>query len=67
MIFDNIKNAKTYFNLDEKIKKGLEFILNNKDYLDDVLSKGAERASYVAYKTLNKVYKKVGLIPRKRG
>lgn len=29
MIFDNIKNAKTYFNLDEKIKKGLEFILNN--------------------------------------
>ena len=29
MIFDNIKNAKTYFNLDEKIKKGLEFIINN--------------------------------------
>ena len=29
MIFDNIKIAKTYFNLDEKIKKGLEFILNN--------------------------------------
>lgn len=29
MIFDNIKNAETYFNLDEKIKKGLEFILNN--------------------------------------
>lgn len=46
----------------EKIK-----ILSNKDYIDDVLKTGAERAERLAYRTLSKVYKKVGLIPRKRG
>ena len=30
--------------------------------LNDVLSKGAERASQTAYKTIRKVYKKSGLI-----
>lgn len=29
MIFDNIKNASAYFNLDEKIKEGLLFLQNN--------------------------------------
>lgn len=29
MIFDNIKNASTYFNLSHDIKMGLEFILQN--------------------------------------
>lgn len=42
-------------------------LLQNKDYLDSVLAIGADKASYIAYKTLNKVYKKVGLLPRKRG
>ncbi len=41
-------------------------LLQDKDYLDTVLAKGAEKASYIAYKTLNKVYKKVGLLPKKR-
>ena len=41
-------------------------LLKNKDYLDDVLSGGAYRAERLAYKTLGKVYKKVGLVPRKR-
>lgn len=41
-------------------------LLTNKDYLDDVLKVGAERAERIAYKTLNKVYKKVGLLQRKR-
>ena len=51
----------------EPIRQEKNRLLANKDYLDDVLKAGAERASYVAYKTLNKVYKKVGLVPRKRG
>ena len=42
-------------------------LLQSKDYLDDVLKDGAERAERLAYRTLNKVYKKVGLVPRKRG
>lgn len=42
-------------------------ILANKDYIDDVLKNGAERAERLAYRTLSKVYKKVGLVPRKRG
>lgn len=39
-------------------------LMNNKDYLEEVYTKGAETASKVAYKTLNKVYKKVGFVPR---
>lgn len=35
-------------------------LLSDKAYLDEVLKKGAERASYTANKTLNKVYKKIG-------
>lgn len=42
-------------------------LLQDKGYLDQVLSNGAERAERMAYKTLSKVYKKVGLVPRKRG
>lgn len=40
-------------------------LMKNKDYLEDVYNKGAERANQIAYKTLSKVYKKVGFIPRK--
>ena len=42
-------------------------LLNDKAYLDEVLKNGAERAERLAYRTLSKVYKKVGLVPRKRG
>ncbi len=35
-------------------------LLSDKAYLDEVLKTGAERASYTANKTLNKVYKKIG-------
>ena len=35
-------------------------LLADKAYLDGVLKSGAERAEYVANKTLNKVYKKIG-------
>lgn len=42
-------------------------LLSNKDYLDDVLKNGAEKAAKMAYRTLGKVYKKVGLVSPKRG
>lgn len=51
----------------EPIRLEKNKILSNKDYIDDVLKVGAERAAKAAYKTLSKVYKKVGLVPRKRG
>ena len=41
-------------------------LLANKDYLDNVLKQGAEFAERLAYRTLGKVYKKIGLVPRKR-
>ena len=50
----------------EPIRQEKNKILTDKDYLDDVLKAGAERAERLAYRTLNKVYKKVGLVPRKR-
>ena len=36
-------------------------ILGDKQYINDVLKSGAERASYLALRTLRKVHKKVGL------
>ena len=42
-------------------------ILSDKEYIDGVLKNGAERAERIAYRTLGKVYKKVGLVQRKRG
>lgn len=38
--------------------------LNNKDFLEEVYKKGAKKAEEKAYKTLAKVYKKVGFIKR---
>ena len=39
-------------------------ILTDKAYLESVYKAGAEKASYVANKTLRKVYKKVGFVAR---
>lgn len=39
-------------------------LLKNKDYLEEIYRKGAEKAENAARKTLRKVYKKVGFIPR---
>lgn len=41
-------------------KKRLD-LLNNKDYLEQVMKDGRDKASYLARKTLSKVYRKVGL------
>ena len=37
-------------------------LLADKAYLNETLKNGAERASRLAYRTLNKVYKKIGLV-----
>ena len=47
------------------IKKKYSEIINDKAYLESVLSNGAENAYYKAQKTLSKVYRKVGFIPNK--
>lgn len=36
----------------------------DKSYLNELCKTGAEKAGYIANKTLRKVYKKVGLVPR---
>ncbi len=46
------------------IREEAERLLKDKAYLESVYRKGAEKASYVAEKTLRKVYKKVGFIQK---
>ena len=46
------------------IREETERLLSDKAYLESVYRSGAERAAYVANRTLSKVYKKVGLLPR---
>ena len=46
------------------IREETQRLLSDKAYLEGVYRAGAEKASYVAEKTLRKVYKKVGLLAR---
>ena len=46
------------------IREEAQRILADKAYLESVYKAGAEKAGYVANKTLRKVYKKVGFVPR---
>lgn len=46
------------------IRQKTEDLLKNKDYLEQVYTEGAQRAGYIARKTLDKVYRKVGFIKR---
>ena len=39
-------------------------LLQDKAYLESVYRAGAEKAGYIANKTLRKVYKKVGFVAR---
>lgn len=47
----------------EPIQSKVKELINNKTYLEEIYKKGAERANYVATKTLRKMQKKIGLIP----
>ncbi len=50
----------------EPIQQEQKRLLADKAYLESVLKEGADKANYLANKTLAKVYKKVGFIPRIR-
>lgn len=54
LISDSLKDLR---------KKYFEYI-KDKQYLEKVMEQGAQKASYIANKTLRKVYKKVGFLPR---
>ncbi|MEA4921268.1 MAG: tryptophan--tRNA ligase [Clostridiaceae bacterium] len=47
------------------IREKINYYIDNKDYLDAVDKAGAEKASVFAQRTLDKVYKKVGLVLEK--
>ena len=49
------------------IQEKTQYLLGNKDYLESIYAKGAERAAKLARKTLDKVYRKVGFVPASRG
>ena len=46
------------------IREKTEDLLRNKDYLQQVYTEGAQKASYLARKTLDKVYRKLGFVKR---
>ena len=46
------------------IQEEASHLIADKAYLQSIYQNGAQRASYLAEKTLRKVYKKVGFIPR---
>ncbi len=46
------------------IREEASRLMKDKAYLESVYKAGAEKASYVAEKTLRKVYKKVGFVAR---
>ncbi|MGL5149447.1 MAG: tryptophan--tRNA ligase, partial [Clostridium sp.] len=46
------------------IQERVKNILGDKSYLEGVYKAGADKAGYVAMKTLRKMQKKIGFIPR---
>ena len=46
------------------IREEAQRLMADKAYLEDTYRQGAERASRIAGRTLSKVYKKVGFLPR---
>jgi tryptophanyl-tRNA synthetase len=47
----------------EPIQTKVKELISNKEYLESIYKKGAEKANYVANKTLRKMQKKIGFIP----
>ena len=46
------------------IREEASRLMQDKAYLESVYKAGAEKASYIAEKTLRKVYKKIGFVAR---
>jgi len=56
-----VKVAEAVIEMLRPFRERSEDLLKNKDYLDQLQHQGAEKAARVAERTMNKVYKKVGL------
>jgi tryptophanyl-tRNA synthetase len=50
----------------EPVRNRFNELMADKAYLESIMKNGAEKANYMASKTLSKVYKKVGFVPRIR-
>ena len=50
----------------DPIRNRFNELMADKAYLESIMKNGADKANYMASKTLSKVYKKVGLLPRIR-
>ena len=48
------------------IKNKFNSLMSDKPYLETIMKNGAEKAYYLSNKTLSKVYKKVGFVPKIR-
>ncbi len=48
------------------VREKAEDLLKNKDYLEQIYADGAGKAAYLARKTLDKVYRKVGFVKKPR-
>ena len=48
------------------IREKFDLLMKNKDYLENCYTEGAKQAAYIAEKTMDKVFKKVGLVKRIR-
>ena len=46
------------------LREESERIMKDKAYLESVYKEGAERAAYLAQKTLSKVYRKIGFVAK---
>lgn len=46
------------------IREKTEDLLKNKDYLEQVYRDGAQKANFIARKTLSKVHRKIGFVAR---
>tara|TARA_B100000900_G_scaffold203911_1_gene172921 strand:- start:3640 stop:4647 length:1008 start_codon:yes stop_codon:yes gene_type:complete len=46
------------------VREKYEDLISCRDYLDEILVTGSKKASYIASKTLTKVYRKIGLVKK---
>jgi tryptophanyl-tRNA synthetase len=64
--YADLKNDTAEIVIEElrSIREESEKLMKDKEYLQSIYQKGAEKAEEMARKTLRKVYKKVGFVPR---
>ena len=67
-MYSDLKNdlAEVIIESLKPIQEEYTRVYNDKKYLDELLSEGAKEAQYSANKTLDKVYRKIGLIKNQR-